>query len=68
MPVLLIVGLGRGETKRHMVQAFLDSGYELVVLTGSVPGWIGPLVRCRDKYAMRRQCSRAHGPGRATGA
>lgn len=52
MPVLLIVGLGRGDTKRHMVQAFLDSGFELVVLTGSVPGWIGSLARRAESTDM----------------
>lgn len=52
MPVLLLVGLGRGETKRYMVQAFIDRGYDLVVLTGSVPGWIGPLARHAEPADM----------------
>lgn len=61
MPTLLVIGLGQGETKRYIAQALLDGGYDLVVLTGSVPGWIRELARRADSADLASADAVRHG-------
>jgi biotin carboxylase len=44
MSRLLFVGVGGGDSKRYILDALREYGYELVVIAERAPAWIGPYV------------------------